>query len=119
MLNELAEICHESNRKFWFLPDGTPIVRNKGELMMLMVSEIAEAFDATRHDLMDDKLPSRHGAEVELGDAVIRILDYAAAFGYDLDGAIEEKLTYNRIRQDHVEEAERIAAAYIGGDDGR
>ena len=40
-------------------------------------------------------------AEVELADAVIRIFDYAEAFGYDLQSAIHEKIAYNRTRADH------------------
>jgi hypothetical protein len=50
---------------------------------------------------MDDHLPHRFMAEVELADAVIRIADYCGRFGYDLGGAIEEKLEYNRHRADH------------------
>lgn len=53
---------------------------------------------------MDDHLPHRKMAEVELADAVIRILDYAEAFGYDIEGAITEKLEYNKHRADHKRE---------------
>ena len=66
--------------------------------------EIAEAMEGERKDLMDDHLPHRKMAEVELADAVIRILDYAGAFGYDVEGAIEEKLEYNKHRADHKRE---------------
>lgn len=59
--------------------------------------------------LMDDKLPHRRMAEVELVDAIIRIFDYAGAFGYDLDGAYEEKMAYNATREDHKHEARKIA----------
>jgi hypothetical protein len=38
----------------------------------------------------------------------IRVFDYAGAFGYDLDGAMVEKLAYNRNWADHKPEA-RIA----------
>ncbi|TOM56066.1 hypothetical protein CGH73_27540, partial [Vibrio parahaemolyticus] len=54
--------------------------------------------------LMDDHLPHRKMAEVELADAVIRILDYAHAFGYDIESAITEKLEYNKHRVDHQRE---------------
>lgn len=59
--------------------------------------------------LMDDKLPHRKMAEVELVDALIRILDYAGGFGYDLQGAFEEKMAYNAKREDHTHEARRAA----------
>lgn len=48
-------------------------------------------------------------AEVELADTIIRILDYAGAFGYDLQGAFDEKLAYNQTRKDHTFEARESA----------
>jgi hypothetical protein len=54
---------------------------------------------------MDDKLPHRRMAEVELVDALIRIFDYAGAFGYDIQGAYEEKMAFNARREDHAHEA--------------
>lgn len=78
--------------------------RNKGELLMLMVSEISEAMEGERKNLMDDHLPHRRMAEVELADLLIRVFDYAGAYGYDLDGAVAEKRAYNRIRVDHTAE---------------
>lgn len=79
--------------------------REKGTLLMLIVSEVAEAMEGERKDLMDDHLPYRKMAEVELADAMIRIADYAGKHGYDLEGAIAEKLMYNRQRADHKPEA--------------
>lgn len=80
---------------------GEDIKRNFGEVLMLMVSELAEALEADRKGLMDDKLPDRDGREVELADCVIRIFDTAAALGLDVPGAIIEKNRYNRQRADH------------------
>lgn len=74
---------------------------------MLMVSEIAEAMEGERKNLMDDKIPSRKMAEVELVDVLIRLFDYAGGFGYDLQGAFEEKMLYNASRQDHSHEARK------------
>lgn len=109
-LNEYAATVHAANAKWWQNIDtGEPIKRNKGELLMLIVSEVAEAMEGERKDLMDDKLPHRKMAEVELADALIRILDYAAGFGYDLQGAYEEKMAYNATRIDHTHEARKIA----------
>lgn len=78
--------------------------RNKGELLMLMVSEISEAMEAERKNLMDDKLSHRKGAEVELADAIIRQGDYAGGFGYDLAAAMIEKMVFNASRADHKPE---------------
>lgn len=79
--------------------------------LMLTVSELSEAMEADRKGLKDDKLPHRDGREVELADALIRICDLAGAYGFDLGGAVEEKMAYNKQRQDHTREAR----AAVGG----
>lgn len=61
--------------------------RNVGELLALIHSELSEGLEAHRKDLNDDKLPHRKGLEVELADALIRILDMAAGLGMDIGGA--------------------------------
>lgn len=106
----LTLVCyHGSYKAGWHhdLHTGELLERNHGEMMMLMVSEIAEAMEADRKGLMDDKLPHRLGVEVELADAVIRIFDFAGRFGLDLGGAIAEKLAYNATRADHKPENRR------------
>lgn len=104
-LNDYAAECHEDNIQWWSNFDGTPKERNKGELIALMHSELSEALEGERKDLMDDKLPHRKMAEVELADCLIRIFDYAGAFGYDLEKAYQEKRLYNKYREDHKHEA--------------
>jgi NTP pyrophosphatase (non-canonical NTP hydrolase) len=104
-LNEYSKQSHNDNIKWWEdLQTGQPLNRNKGELLMLIVSEIAEAMEGERKNLMDEKLSHRKMAEVELADALIRIFDYAGAFGYDLEGAYQEKRIYNAKRADHKKE---------------
>ena len=77
--------------------------------LCLIHSEISEAMEGHRKGLMDDKLPTRPMAEVELADALIRICDLAGVMGYDLGGAVADKLDYNRSRADHKPEARRAA----------
>jgi hypothetical protein len=109
-LNDLARSCHKAAAHFWRdLVTGEPIERNKGEMCMLIVSEISEAFEGERKNLMDDHLPHRRCAEVEFADALIRMFDYAGRYDFDLDGAIREKQAYNATRKDHTREA-RLAA---------
>lgn len=80
-------------------PNATPyLVAAK---LMLCVTELAEACEGHRKDLMDDKLPHRSMIEVELADTVIRCLDLAGAMGLDVGGAIVEKLLFNSTREDH------------------
>ena len=102
-LNAMCSVCHQANYKWWTDPaTGDFIPGNKGEKFMLMVSEIAEAMEGERKNLMDDHLPNRRMVEVELADALIRIFDYAGAYALDLGGAFVEKMKYNRTRADHT-----------------
>lgn len=109
-LNELAAVVHKANEKWWQDPaTGLPIKRNKGELLALIHSEVSECLEGERKNLMDTHLPHRKMAEVEIADTIIRCLDYAAGFGYDIQGAFEEKMAYNAQREDHKHEARIIA----------
>lgn len=110
--NLIQDACHSASVAggWWHCPDtgvylgdtdGAGMKRNTGQMLMLCVSELAEAMEGDRKDLMDDHLPHRKMMEVELADAVIRICDLAGGKGYDLGGAIAEKLAYNAQRADH------------------
>lgn len=79
-----------------------------GEKLMLIVSEIAEAMEGHRKNLMDDKLPNRKMIEVELADAIIRIADLAGVLELDIGGAIVEKLAFNAQREDHKPENRKL-----------
>lgn len=88
-LNTLARECHAANAHWWQNPaTGERITRNKQNLLMLVTSELCEAMEGERKSLNDDHLPHRRMAEVELADTLIRLFDYAGAYGYDLDGAV-------------------------------
>lgn len=103
-LNHAAELIHKValDAGWWSdLETGKRRDRNVGELLMLCVSELAEAMEAHRKNLMDDKLPHRPGIEVELADCIIRILDMAGGLNLDIGGAVAEKLDYNGRRADH------------------
>lgn len=91
-MQSLAEECRIRTRF------GKALVAEK---LVLIHSEISEAMEGARKNLMDDKLPHRKMIEVELADAVIRILDLAGALQLDLAGAMQEKLMYNKTRPDH------------------
>lgn len=78
--------------------------REIGTRLALIHSEISEALEGARKDLMDDHIKTRTMLEVELADAVIRILDLCGSENLDLAGALAEKLYYNGNRADHKPE---------------
>lgn len=103
-INEAMQTCYDASYKAgWYtnIETGEPLVRNKGERLMLIVTEIAEAMEGVRKGINDDHLPHRKMEEVELADAIIRIFDYSRAANLDLAGALLEKLDYNAQRADH------------------
>jgi NTP pyrophosphatase (non-canonical NTP hydrolase) len=122
-INYLAVECHNasSNAGWWKDPQtghdyvvevncesrfGKALVAEK---LCLVHSEVSEAMEGHRKNLMDDKLPHRPMIEVELADALIRIADLACALRLDLGGAVEEKMAYNATRADHKPEARAAA----------
>ena len=46
----------------------------------------------------DEHLPEFRSIEVELADAVIRIMDYAQRYGYRVPEALAAKAAYNKTR---------------------
>lgn len=101
-LSQMAAFVHQANEKWWYdIQKHERIERNVGELLCLIHSEISEAMEGHRKNLMDDKLPHRPMIEVELADALIRILDAAKGLHLDIGGAFIEKMRYNRTRPDH------------------
>lgn len=103
----LAITIHADERPKWWvdLDTGEPKGRNPGEMLMLAVTELAEAMEGVRKNLMDDHLPHRKMEEVEIADCIIRLLDYCEGRSLDIGGAIYEKMLYNRTRADHKREA--------------
>ncbi len=72
------------------------------EKHMLIVSEIAEATEQVRLGApglyFDVNTGKPEGEEVELADAIIRILDYCEFKGIDIEEAIKTKHEYNLSR---------------------
>lgn len=116
-LNQSAQLIHqEAKRKgFW---NGE---RNKGELLMLVVSELGEALEADRKkkyaepvdrfnwfndwelkeksfDRLNFQDYFKDTFEDEIADAIIRLLDLSAGLGIDIEWHIRNKFAYNQSR---------------------
>jgi NTP pyrophosphatase (non-canonical NTP hydrolase) len=130
-MNAMAKEIHENAKKHgWWETEGLEYVwrRNAGELLMLCVSELAEALEeyrdgkpplyyvvemrdenggkypAIREDVYNTcaneewKGEKPEGFAVELADCIIRILDMAEAYGFDMERIISLKHEYNKTR---------------------
>lgn len=78
-INQLAVEIFEQNRAVGWWDD---IDRCPFQTLQLVNTEIAEATEGDRKGLMDDHLPHRKMAEVELADTMIRALDFAGRYGW-------------------------------------
>jgi len=73
--------------------------RPVGEVLMLMVTELAEAMEAYRSGNPEsEKIPGFSQMEEELADVVIRLLDFAGGESLDIEGALLAKMAYNEKR---------------------
>lgn len=86
-LNELAQYCHSIavEKGFW------DEERNIGEALMLIVTELAEAMEAYRHQ--DDE-----NFREELADTFIRLLDLCGGLDIDVEEEIYAKSQRNKKR---------------------
>lgn len=114
-LNDLAKTVYENNKLkgFW------DTERETGTILMLMVSELAEALEADRKEVYFDKNSDKLWAETEdlnifakkfeenvkdtfedeIADTFIRLLDLCGAQNIDIEWHIIQKIKYNTTRE--------------------
>jgi NTP pyrophosphatase (non-canonical NTP hydrolase) len=101
LFNIKSEEIHANGKeKGWWDQERNPL-----ELIALVHSELSEAVESLRKGedhyfaMADERgLLKPEGAAVECADAIIRIMDMAGHYGWDLGGIIEQKVAYNKTR---------------------
>ena len=111
-LNEISKQFHERAKQKGFWDDKREI----GTLLMLVVSELAEALEADRKNMHSDfdtfdKMNRnevqfnqafyaniKDSFEDEIADTFIRLFDLVGFLGIDIDRQIELKMKYNESR---------------------
>jgi NTP pyrophosphatase (non-canonical NTP hydrolase) len=111
-LNSLAHTIYLDNKAKGFHESE----RNKGEELMLVVTELGEAMECVRKDWYarwddyDKDIDSgmlfplafkgniKDTYEDEIADAIIRLLDICGSRGIDIEKHIIHKMNYNRTR---------------------
>lgn len=93
-LDHAADLCFEAACKkgFW------DSLRNKGEMIALMHSELSEMLEGVRKPHQDEHCPDYTSEEVEAADLLIRLLDYCGGHHLRLSEAFQAKFAYNQSR---------------------
>jgi NTP pyrophosphatase (non-canonical NTP hydrolase) len=73
--------------------------REDGTLIALCHAELSELLEYLRHgNPPSDHIPEFSGAEEEMADVLIRLMDLAAHHGWDIAGALVAKMEFNQGR---------------------
>lgn len=109
MINDLCKLAHDSAVSKGFYERE----RNLPELLMLVVSELAEAMEADRHSKWckhwngidsppfikeEFEVFIKDTVEDEIADAFIRLFDLCGFYGIDIEAHIKAKMAYNATR---------------------
>ena len=80
-------------------------VMQPSRTLLLIISEVIEAFEEYRDNkpftqiyYRDEEPEKPEGFPIEIADAIIRLLDLAAAFEIDIAKSIDVKMRYNEVR---------------------
>lgn len=103
-INDLVVQCHGNarNKGFWSSLTGTKtdyLVYQ--EKLLRLITEVSELAEGYRNGIATndcDKVPGLSNEAEEVADIFIRLADFSAARGIDLELAIEKKMQYNATR---------------------
>ena len=81
-INKYSKEIHEANKLVGWWDDPNRCLYT---VVQMISTEIAEATEGERKNLMDDHLPHLKMGEVELADVLIRTLDFGGYLGFELE----------------------------------
>lgn len=97
-LNDVCAEAYQTAKEHGFHNES----RTLGDLLMLIVSELAEALEEYRNGHRPNDIyfadHKPEGVPIEIADAVIRIGDLCSRYAIDLDSAVRMKMDYNKGR---------------------
>lgn len=98
-ISELQKAVHALARdKGWWDDRNLDDPAHIAAALCLVHSEVSEALECVRHGEIVGTGGRLEGLPTELADVVIRVLDLAAALGFDLEREIKAKHAYNATR---------------------
>ena len=93
ILNRFVEEAYKNSKEKGFWDDE----RNVGEMLMLVVTELAEALEAYRCKRMG--VEEKDTFEDEIADVFIRLADRCGGMGIEIERQINWKMHYNKGRE--------------------
>jgi NTP pyrophosphatase (non-canonical NTP hydrolase) len=96
-INYWCQKAHQlAKDKGWYAVEPHPATR-----LALIHSEVSELLEAERRSVPDHVTPEGkpEGPASEAADVFLRLADYCAWRGIDLESAVEKKHEYNKIRK--------------------
>jgi hypothetical protein len=107
-IDKVIEVAHKLNARWWIDPKTGADLRDNPLIvpvkLLMTISEVCEAMEGDRCDLMDDKIPEFSAMSAEMADAFIRLGDLAGAKKINVGAAAYAKCIYNATRPDHKAE---------------
>lgn len=91
-LNQIGKEIYDTCEEKGFHDQIDPAIGEQAVRILLIISELCEAFETIRKDMGKAK------HDEEIADTLIRLLHYAAYEGIDIDREVEQKMEINRGR---------------------